>query len=115
MNQSVWGPVQREMTDLLQGHPDDVPAVVDQLKELQAILGHVPPLLVENPLCDFNQLYLTITEGVLERLYAGHCIGLEGVEIEIFHVVEDQGRPKVLLLPAGLNVADRQVLHMAAI
>ncbi len=71
MNQSVWGPVQREMTDLLQGHPDDVPAVVDQLKSLQMILDRVPPLLGENPLCDFNKLYLTITEGVLERLYAG--------------------------------------------
>ena len=71
MNQSVWGPVQREMSDLLTGHPDDVPAVVDQLTELQAILCRVPPLLGENPLCDFNQLYLTITEGVLERLYAG--------------------------------------------
>src|SRR5690242_16315705 len=35
MTQSVWGPVQREMTDLLQGYPDDVPAVVDQLTKLQ--------------------------------------------------------------------------------
>ena len=71
MNQSVWGPVQREMSDLLTGHPDDVPAVVDQLEALQAILCRVPPLLGENPLCDFNKLYLTITRGVLERLYAG--------------------------------------------
>jgi uncharacterized protein DUF5995 len=71
MSQSVWGPVQQEMSELLQGHPDDVPAVVDQLTKLQDILGRVPPLGDENPLCDFNKLYLEITESVLERLYAG--------------------------------------------
>src|SRR3954454_13265711 len=71
MTESVWGPVKQEMSDLLQPHPDDVPAVVDQLTKLQDILGRVPPLLVENPLCDFNKLYLTVTESVLERLYAG--------------------------------------------
>jgi len=71
MTQSVWGPVQQEMSELLQGHPDDVPAVVDQLRKLQDVLSRVPPLLRENPLCDFNELYLRITEGVLERLYAG--------------------------------------------
>ena len=71
MTQSVWGPVQQDMHDLLQGHPDDVPAVVDQLLQLQDILNHVPPLRHDNPLSDFNKLYLTITQGVLERLYAG--------------------------------------------
>jgi hypothetical protein len=71
MNQSVWGPVRQEMHDLLQAHPDDVPAVVSQLAELQDILNHVPPLLQDNPLCDFNRLYLRITEGLLDRLYAG--------------------------------------------
>jgi hypothetical protein len=71
MTQSVWGPVRQEMHDLLQGHPDDVPAVVDQLTKLQEILDRVPPLLHDNPLSDFNRLYLTITDGVLERLYAG--------------------------------------------
>jgi Family of unknown function (DUF5995) len=71
MSQSVWGPVQREMSDLLQSHPDDVPAVVDQLMKLQDILDRETPPLRENPLSDFNRLYLTITEGVLERLYAG--------------------------------------------
>src|SRR3954453_11303253 len=71
MTQSVWGPAQQEMSALLQAHPDDVPAVVDQLAKLQDILNRVPPLLVENPLCDFNKLYLTITTSVLERLYAG--------------------------------------------
>jgi hypothetical protein len=71
MTQSVWGPVRQEMHDLLQGHPDDVPAVVDQLIKLQDILNCVPPLLHNNPLSDFNRLYLTITQGVLERLYSG--------------------------------------------
>jgi hypothetical protein len=71
MTQSVWGPVRQEMHDLLQGHPDDVPAVVDQLTRLQVILDRVPPLLHDNPVSDFNRLYLTITKGVLELLYAG--------------------------------------------
>jgi uncharacterized protein DUF5995 len=71
MTQSVLGPVQQDLSQLLRGHPDDVPAVVDQLTELQGILCQVPPLLGENPLCDFNKLYLTITESVLERLYDG--------------------------------------------
>ena len=67
MTKSVWGPVEQDMRDLLHSHPDDVPAVVDQLAKLQDVLGRVPPLLGENPLCDFNQLYLTVTESVLER------------------------------------------------
>jgi hypothetical protein len=68
---SVWGPVQRDMADVLAGHPDDVPAVVGQLTALQDILVHVPPLLGSNPLADFNKLYLTITTSVLEGLYEG--------------------------------------------
>jgi len=67
----VWGPVQQDMTALLTRHPDDVPAVVVQLTELQALLDRVPPLHGGNPLADFNELYLRITQGVLERLYAG--------------------------------------------
>jgi hypothetical protein len=71
MNESVWGPVHQDMRALLTGHPDDVPAVVDQLTKLQDIVERVPPLLGGNPLADFNRLYLTITTSVLERLYAG--------------------------------------------
>ncbi|MDT4990761.1 MAG: hypothetical protein QOH97_653 [Actinoplanes sp.] len=71
MTETVWGPVHQEMADLLGGHPDDVPAVVDQLTKMQDILERVPPLHAGNPLADFNRLYLTITESVLERLYAG--------------------------------------------
>jgi hypothetical protein len=71
MTQPIWGPVQREMSDLLQRHPDDVPGVVDLLAQIQVVLCQVPPLLDSNPLADFNKLYLTITENVLERLYAG--------------------------------------------
>ncbi len=67
MTDPVWGPVHQDMTTLLAGHPDDVPAVVDLLTDLQDILerpaGH--------PLAEFNRLYLSITESVLERLYAG--------------------------------------------
>jgi hypothetical protein len=71
MTETVGGPVDQDMTDLLTGHPDDVPAVVDQLTKLQDVLDRVPPLLGGNPLAEFNKLYLTITECVLERLYAG--------------------------------------------
>ena len=71
ITESVWGPVQQDMADVLAGHPDDVPAVVDQLTKLQDVLERVPPLLDSNPLADFNKLYLTITTSVLERLYAG--------------------------------------------
>ena len=66
MNQPVWGPVHQEMSELLRSYPDDVPAVVDQLTSLQDLLVRADTLL-----SDFNRLYLTITEGVLERLYAG--------------------------------------------
>src|SRR4029453_11961283 len=71
MTESVWGPVHQDMTALLTHHPDDVPAVVDQLTKMQDILERVPPLLGSNPLADFNQLYLAITTSVLERLYEG--------------------------------------------
>src|SRR4051812_42280433 len=71
MTDAVWGPVHQDMTTLLAGHPDDVPAVVDQLTKLQDILDRVTPLPAGNPVADFNKLYLTVTESVLERLYAG--------------------------------------------
>jgi hypothetical protein len=71
MTESVWGPVHQDLNTLLAGHPDDVPAVVDQLTKLQDVLERVPPMLGGNPLADFNQLYLTITTCVLERLYDG--------------------------------------------
>jgi hypothetical protein len=71
MTVMVWGPVQPDISALLADPPDDVPAVVDRLTELQDILDRVPPPLGGNPLADFNRLYLRITRGVLERLYAG--------------------------------------------
>jgi len=71
MTETVWGPVYQDLTDLLTGHPDDVPAVVDQLTKMQGVLERVPPQLGGNPLAEFNRLYLTITESVLECLYAG--------------------------------------------
>jgi len=71
MTETVWGPVYQEIRDLLTGHPDDVPAVVDQLTKMQDVLERVPTQLGGNPLADFNKLYLTTTESVLECLYAG--------------------------------------------
>jgi hypothetical protein len=71
VTESVWGCVHQDMTDLLAGHPDDVPAVVDQLTKLQDVLDRLPPLYGSNPLADFNRLYLVITTKVLDRLYTG--------------------------------------------
>ncbi|HET9516588.1 MAG TPA: DUF5995 family protein [Actinoplanes sp.] len=71
MTMSVWGCVDEEMTAVLQGHPDDVPGVVEQLTRLQEVLNRCAPLYESNPLADFNRLYLVITNKVLERLYAG--------------------------------------------
>jgi hypothetical protein len=71
MSESVWGGVHADMTAVLDRHPDDVPAVVEQLTVLQGILARVPPLFGGNPLADFNKLYLRITTSVLERLYEG--------------------------------------------
>jgi Family of unknown function (DUF5995) len=68
---SVWGPAQQEIAGLLQAEPEDVPAVVDQLTKLQDVLGRVPPLLRDNPVCAINQVYLRAVDGVLEALYAG--------------------------------------------
>jgi len=67
----AWGPVHDEVTALLEGRPTDVAAVVDQLARLQGYLDQVPPLLGSNPLADFNKLYRTITESVLDRLNTG--------------------------------------------
>jgi len=71
MTDTVWGPVHQDMADLLTGHPDDVPAVVDQLTKLQDILERVPVTPGGSPLADFNKLYLASADCVLDRLFAG--------------------------------------------
>ncbi|GAA0810267.1 DUF5995 family protein [Spirilliplanes yamanashiensis] len=71
MGEPIWGPVQRDMADLLSVHPADVPAVVDQLTKLQDVLERLPPLYGSNPVADFNRLYTVITTQVLDRLYEG--------------------------------------------
>jgi hypothetical protein len=65
---AAWGPMQQEVSALLDDRPTDVPAVVDQLTKLQDCLDQVPPLLGSNPLADFNKLYRMITASVLNRL-----------------------------------------------
>jgi Family of unknown function (DUF5995) len=67
----VWGPVQRDVSALLADPPDDVPAVVRHLTGLQCLLARMPSAPARNPIADFNRLYLRITTGLLERLYAG--------------------------------------------
>ena len=71
MTVMVWGPVRQDIRDLLADHPDDVPAMVDRLTELQTLLDRVPPRPGGNALADFNGLYLRVTTNVMETLYAG--------------------------------------------
>jgi hypothetical protein len=67
----VSRPVQPDVSALLADPPDDVPAVVGRLTGLQHLLDRTPTPPGGNPIADFNRLYLRITTGVLERLYAG--------------------------------------------
>jgi uncharacterized protein DUF5995 len=67
----VRGPVQQDVSALLTDPPDDVPAVVARLTELQCLLDRLPAPPGGNPIAGFNRLYLRITTGVLERLYEG--------------------------------------------
>jgi len=71
MTEPVWGPLHQDLTAVLAHQPDDVPAVVDHLTKLQDILDRLPPVCGSVPLAGFNRLYLTVTAGVLERLYEG--------------------------------------------
>ncbi|GGK84515.1 DUF5995 family protein [Mangrovihabitans endophyticus] len=71
MNESVWGPWHQDMTGLLTGHPDDVPAVVDQLTKLQDMLERIPPSVHGGSLTDFNRVYLRSTTSLLDELYEG--------------------------------------------
>ena len=63
--------VQQDVSALLADPPDDVPAVVDRLTELQRLLDRAPRVPGGNPIAEFNRVYLRISTGVLERLYAG--------------------------------------------
>ncbi|WP_247674889.1 DUF5995 family protein [Micromonospora sp. M51] len=56
------------MKNLLRDFPADVPAVVDHLVKLQHVVEQLPPLQASSPLADFNKLYLTISNKVLEGL-----------------------------------------------
>ncbi|HLL65390.1 MAG TPA: DUF5995 family protein [Micromonosporaceae bacterium] len=71
MSEPVWGDSQRAMTDVLADTPVDVEGVVRVLGRLQVLLQQVNPADPDNPIADFNYLYLTITEDILERLRAG--------------------------------------------
>lgn len=71
MNHEVWGPVGRDIADVVSDEPVDVPGVLTRLTELQPLLEQVPPLFAGNPLADFNRLYRTITASILRRLDAG--------------------------------------------
>jgi hypothetical protein len=71
MRELVWGTVQAEMIEILARTPDNIPDVVDQLGELQILLQKATPEDSDNPIADFNHLYLTITAEILERLQQG--------------------------------------------
>lgn len=71
MTKLPWGPAQRDMEAALAPEPHSIASVVKQLDEIQDALGRVPELYHENPIADFNNLYLTITRRILERDRAG--------------------------------------------
>jgi hypothetical protein len=68
----VWGPVHQEMIEVLSEVPVDVPGVVSMQTKLQDLLERATPLDDDNPVADFNWLYLTITEEILSRLQTGY-------------------------------------------
>jgi hypothetical protein len=63
----VWGKVQEEITEVVSRTPHDIPEVVTQLADLQVLLNKVTPDDSDNPIADFNHLYLTITSTILEH------------------------------------------------
>ncbi len=67
MPASPWGPAQRQMEAALGPEPDSIAGVVDQLVAVQDALNGVPDLFHDNPIADFNNLYLTITRRILRR------------------------------------------------
>jgi hypothetical protein len=71
MTVMVRGPVQQDVSALLADPPDDVPAIVDRLADLQCLLDRLPATPGGTPIAGFNRFYLRITTGVLERLYEG--------------------------------------------
>lgn len=81
----AWGPVHRDMTDILTVTPPDIVTVLDQLAEVQRVLDQVPPDYGDNPVSDFNRLYRTITASIYGRLQAGHFadpVFLELLDVE---------------------------------
>lgn len=68
---SPWGPAHRAMEAALAPEPHDIAGVVAQLTEIQSVLDRVPDLYHENPIADFNTLYLAITRRILERDRSG--------------------------------------------
>jgi hypothetical protein len=72
VTQSPWGPAQRDMDAALAPEPHTIADVVRQLDAIQRALDLIPDLYHENPIADFNNLYLTITRRILEREAAGH-------------------------------------------
>lgn len=67
MTESPWGPAQPAMEAALAREPSTIADVVDQLGRVQCALDKVPDLYGENPIADFNNLYLTITTEVGQR------------------------------------------------
>jgi hypothetical protein len=67
MNHMPWGVVQDEMDAATAGEPTNIEEVVGQLHAVQRALDRLPDLYGENPVSDFNKLYTTITERILDR------------------------------------------------
>src|SRR4051812_38342070 len=65
MTNAPWEPLHREMTAAIDGEPHNVADVVEQLVAIQRVLDRFPTPNGENPVADFNNLYLTIAMRVL--------------------------------------------------
>lgn len=79
-----WGSLHSEMVAAAGGRPTDVAGVVDQLVEIQRVADRLPTPSGENPVADFNNLYLTLAMRVLRDAREGRFT--DGVFLDVLHV-----------------------------
>ncbi|GID27909.1 DUF5995 family protein [Paractinoplanes brasiliensis] len=66
-----WHPLRDKVTEVLDGHPQSIGAVVAKLVALQAVLDELPPSPAKNRVSAFNELYLKITRRVELAILTG--------------------------------------------
>src|SRR4051794_18865385 len=75
---------QRNLREVLERAPGDVPEGIASLQRIQEVLEQ-PPLRETNPIASFNSLYLKITQCVLDDLDQGrfrNSTFLERLDVE---------------------------------